>query len=430
MGGEPEPEPVPTTPPSGTDVDASAPATKTPLELNVVFVHGVGSPEGYLRSDLDLVDVEAAVLAGIGERRAAYEAGSGRTLAVTSTRLNLYTDLAGNLPTPGTDEGSGQDVAAHWRGRLAEKLAHRFPNGEKNIVLVGHSTGARAAMEVAADVGGADNVLGAGKWGFSQRIAGVVSAHGMIDAVGGYRPLGEITPIGPACKVVKPSGWCDYARNVSAVPAADWVATHLRSLVLTSAPSDGRCGISLWSEPSDQLLPLRAQGNPAAVGIGVSADGNGVFRPAHGIQYGEYCHSDITNKGSPRHFEAVEALASRVTTWLFDDAPRVVNVSSESQTYDTPVLQGLTSSSPFAFSFSCPAGSPSPGTLDVVGNCHHPGFRDGDDHAMGVDQLVSVGDDHCGGTVAWKNVHDHPHSGTVWFKSYAGGAGGVLATLP
>lgn len=420
-------------PPKDASPEAAAPepdagVVSPPLELHLVFLHGVGDDDRYLRSDEDLVDFEKAVRERVEDRRAAYEASSSRSLVVTSARFNLYTDLAGNLASPGTDEGSGDEVASRWRSRLAEKLANAFPNGEKNIILLGHSTGARAAMEVAADVG-AGNVLGAGKWGFIDRIAGVVSVHGMIDALGGYETTGSVIPFSLGCKVAKPSGWCAYAADISAIPAADWVATHRHTLMLTSIDKDGVCGTPLWNEPSDQTLPVRAQGNPASFGLDIVVDGDSVFRPAHGVPYGKFCHSDITNTGSPRHADAVDSASSRVVTWLFDEAPRVVNVSRESQTYDTPVLQGLTSSQPFVFSFTCPAGSESLGPLAVVGNCHHPGHMDGDDHAMTTEQLVSSSDAHCGGTVTWNNIHDHPHSGTIWFKSYARGSG-VIATLP
>ncbi|HVH42899.1 MAG TPA: hypothetical protein VM925_11170 [Labilithrix sp.] len=414
---------------SAPAVDAPDAAVKRPLELHFAFVHGVHDPDSYARADGDLADLEKEVLTRIEERRAAYEAAQAVALNVTSTRLNLYTDLAGNVPSPGTDEGSKDEVAAKWRGQLVTKLAAAFPNGEKNIVFVGHSTGARAAMEVAADVGGADNALGAGKWGFVERIAGVVSVHGMLDALGGYATLGGVVPFSVGCDVAKPSGWCGYAGSISAIPAADWVATQRHSLVLTSSVDDGRCGTMAWKEPSDQLLPIRAQGNPAAFGLGIASDRDGVFRPSHGVQFGQFCHSDITNQGSPRHAEAIGNASLLVAEWLFELAPRVVNATPESQTYDTPVLDGLTMSAPFTFLFSCPAGTLRGDTLAAVGNCHHPGSSDGDDHAMTAEQLVFSTDAHCGGSVMWKNVHDHPHAGTIWFKSYARTAGGLLSTL-
>lgn len=436
---EPAVDPAPSEPAAESDAaspvveDAAAPAvdagSREPLELHLVYVHGVGDSNSYARSDGALADLDAAVLTLIDERRPEFELASGRKLAVTSHRFNLYTDASGQLASPGTDEGSREEVAEKWRSRLAAKLAEAFPNGEKNILLVGHSTGARAAVEVSADVGGSDNALGAGKWGFGDRIAGVVSVHGMLDALGRYEALTGLVPFELGCKVVKPSGWCGYAAKVSALPAADWVSTHRHSLVLTSVVRDGRCGQTLWNEPADQTLPVRAQGNPAAYGLGLAVDGDGVYRPAHGVEYGEFCHSDITDPGKARHADAVAAASTRIAAWLFDSAPRVVNASAESQSYATPVLQGLTSATPFVFSFSCPVGSAAIVPIDVVGNCHHPGYFDGDDHAMSAPQIVSTADNVCGGSVSWKNIHDHPHSGTLWFKSYATGTGGVLATL-
>ncbi len=435
------PEPTPdaatdagTTPPDAepepTDGDAATLPPAHPLELHFVFVHGVGDPDSYDRSDNDLVDLEKAVMARIEARRPAYEAAHGVAIEATSLRVNLYTDDKGQVPSPNTDDGSGDEVAAHWRTRLAEKLAAAFPHGEKNIVLVGHSTGARVSMEVAADVGGASNTLGVANWGFTKRIAGVVSVHGMLDAIGGYATLGDVVPFSIGCKVVKKSGWCSYAASVSSLPASDWVATNRHSLILTSVVDDDRCGTSVWKEPSDQTLPTRAQGSPASVGLGIVADRDGVFRPSHGIPYGSFCHSDITNGNSPRHAEAVTNASTLIEQWLFDAARRVVNTTPESQTYDTPTLSNLTTSDPYTFAPGCPIGTFSGGALDLVGNCHHPGYSDGDDHAMYPEQLLATFDGRCGGTVRWKNVHDHPHAGTVWFKSYAyEPLGGLLTTL-
>jgi hypothetical protein len=407
--------------------DASVPPE--PLDLHLVYVHGVGDPDSYARSHNALADLDEAVLERIDGERPNFEASTGRKLVVTSHRFNLYTDAAGNLASPGTDDGSADEVAYKWRSRLAEKLAAAFPNHEKNIVLIGHSTGARASMEVAADVGGPDDALGAADWGFRERIAGVVSVHGMIDALSRYEVRTGVVHFEFGCKFVKPSGWCGYAANVSGVPAADWVATQRHSLMLTSVVRDGRCGQSLWDEPADQTLPLRAQGSPAAFGLGLAADRDGIYRPAHGVQYGEFCHSEITDPGKPRHRDAVASASKRIAEWLFESAPRVVNPTVASQTYDTPVLRGLTSSAPFIVSSSCPEGTVRLGPLEVVGNCHHPGYFDGDDHPMTAEQIISSADATCGGTVQWKNTHDHPHSGTLWFKSYATTERGVLFSL-
>lgn len=410
-----------------TPIDAGAPLPPdggpppTPLELHFAFIHGVDGSEN------DLADLETAIRDRVEARRPAFEAANHVQLSVSSVRFNLYKDKDGS--SFGTDDGSQDDVARHWRSQLATKLADAFPNGEKNIILVGHSTGGRVAMEIAADVGGSTNTLGVANWGFTKRIAGVVSVHGMLDALKNYATIGDVVPFSLGCKAVQSSGWCGYAANVSGLPAADWVATNRHSLLLTSVVTDDRCGKSPWKEPSDQTLPTRAQGTPAGVGLHVLSDRDGVYRPSHGIPYGEFCHSDITRSGSSRHVEAVQNATARIETWLFDEEPRVVNTTSESQTYDTPTLDNLATSDPYTFAPGCPLGTFS-GGLDVVGNCHHPGYYDGDDHAMYPEQLIYTFDGRCGGTVRWKNIHDHKHSGTMWFKAYAfDKRGGVLATL-
>ncbi|MDB4945812.1 MAG: hypothetical protein JWP97_5346, partial [Labilithrix sp.] len=395
------------------DASVAAPV-RAKVELHLVYVNGLIDPANYAKGEGTLVSLDKAVLAAVKARLPAYEAANDVDVTVDARRINVYTDLNGNVPTPGTDDGSGAEVAVKWRSQLAAKLAKAFPKGEKNIVLIGHSTGGRVSMEMAADVGGPSGLVGFGNWGWRDRIAGVVSVHGMLDALGGYTTSPRVVSFELGCKTSKKSGWCEYAANISAVPAADWVAVNKRSLVLTGEYDD--CGFPIWGETSDNALPLRAQGSPASVGFSLAKLSGGQYSVAHGTLYGRFCHSDITSGTSPRHQQSVTNATNAIVKWLFDSAPRVMNPLEEDQAAHSPTLSGGASSVVRPVPAACPAGWKGAG-LSLAGNCSHPGFTDGDDHPMTAAQLVAtkVG---CGGSVQWKNTHGDGHAGTLWFKAY------------
>ncbi len=285
--------------------DAAADAA--PTALNLLFVHGVDAPGPARATAQDaLVDLETYVT----QRLAA-----DPHLAVQSRRVNLYTDLDGNVLSPSIDapsDGTGVPAALRWRGQLVAKLQQAYPDGETNIILIGHSTGGRVAMEVAANVG-ANGQPGSFDWGIADRIGGVVT----LDAILHDLESNDFNFIGPldfitGCKLNQETGWCEYAGLVSGVPAADAVTQDSRSLVLIAA---GDCSPSVWTGESDQVVPLLAQGCPAAAGTHVTPSNNGdVIAP--GFFYGPFCHSDTTNKSSPRHASAIAAVGDSIVTWL------------------------------------------------------------------------------------------------------------------
>jgi len=125
-------------------------------------------------------------------------------------------------------------------------------------------------------------------------------------------PLDFIT----GCKINQDAGWCEYAGLVSGVAAADAVTTQKRSLVLISAgDSSGGCSPTVWTGENDKVLPLLAQGCPTAPGSHVTPSKNGdVVAP--GTYYGAFCHSDTTDRGSPRHAAAIAAAGDAMIAWL------------------------------------------------------------------------------------------------------------------
>ncbi len=391
------------------------------VEVHLVFVHGVEQSKRYADAENDVVDLEAAVMADLTSREPAYEAAHHVKLSATSVHFNLYTDLKGALLSPGLDDGTGEEVATRWRMQLKTKLDAAFPNGEKNIVIVGHSTGARVGFEVAADVGGSAGTPGSATWGYKDRIAGVVSAHGMLDSLASYKTSLGVVSFESACSVLYPKGWCAYASNITAWPAAEWVAKERASLVLTSSRDDCvALGFSLFGEESDSALPLRAQGHPSAVGLALTKKN---FEVAHGKRYGDFCHADIADPKADRHAAAVAAAKEQISKWLFESAPRVVNVNAAEQ-FVTADLDAKASSTPFLLTKTCPASSKAAG-LETVARCTHPNK---DVHEIASSNISGTPNKTCGGSATWTNVHDFAATGALWLKSYSD-QGGLLSTL-
>src|SRR5262249_39533389 len=113
-----------------------------------------------------------------------------------------------------TQQGDPCTTAYEWRYRLAAEIDRLFPAPHKNVVLIGHSAGARASMEGSANVGtGGVNSTDVGVQG---RIAGIVTVQGMVDALGSskYNVVG-ITSFETACKTATRSS----ALEIRVLPA-------------------------------------------------------------------------------------------------------------------------------------------------------------------------------------------------------------------
>src|SRR5262249_17926551 len=158
-----------------------------------------------------------------------------------------------------------------------------YAHGEKNLILIGHSTGARVSMEVAANVGDAGAPNGF-DWGLQDRIAAVVTVHGMIDALQSAEyQLSAPIDYRTGCTLAQEAGWCDYSAFISARDASDWVASNKRALMMISWAD---CSPSAWAGQNDKSLPLRAQGASGAYGIQLTVMPDTTFAPAHGFLYG------------------------------------------------------------------------------------------------------------------------------------------------
>jgi cysteine-rich repeat protein len=109
--------------------------------------------------------------------------------------------------------------------------------------------------------------------------------------------------------------------------------------------------------------------------------------------------------------------------WLFVAAPRVAAAGSNS----TPSIGFNQFSATFTMGGMCPAGEVddtlTSGTkglgIDVAGVCKHPGFFDGDDHAIVMSEFSVTDGSTCNGTYRWQQAHDsnNNHAANFWWKT-------------
>ncbi|MEW6735092.1 MAG: hypothetical protein AB1489_27625 [Acidobacteriota bacterium] len=413
------------------------------LQLNFLYVHGVkGCDPQRLNAENSLNDLEAAINAELPNFIQAYQSSHPDITIVTqSVRANLYTAPASpyhpsdstnplhmddwEVGDPGcntTVQGQPCTTAYEWRYRLKRVIETAFPQNAKNIIIIGHSTGARTAMEVAANVG--PNGVGTMDWGVQNKIAGVVTVQGMLDGLNSnkYNVIGAasfvttckngdfIMGFGSSCALG--NGWCEYAGLINGFAAADWVSQNKHGLMLISYAS---CSPSLWTGNSDGPLPFDAQGSPQAVGLNMTVAPGKTWRPAHGQKYGSFCHSAITDSSNSGHMEAVNAARSRILNWIFNSAPR----TAATNTVTTSTL-AYNSSATYNVGSSCGLDR-SDGGIQVTGVCRHPGFFDGDDHVVAASELTITDGLTCNGAFKWTQLHDknNKHAAVLTWKTYS-----------
>ena len=427
-------------------------ASARTIEVNILYVHGVENCQTSRQNAQNaLNDLDAAMTSELPSRISAWQtAHPGDYVVVNQAHANLYTatpspyhpsDSLGPLymddwevGDPGcttTQQGDPCTTAYEWRYRLAREINRLYPSPAKNIILVGHSTGGRVAMEVAANVGvGGVNTF---DWGVQSRIAGVVTVHGMVDSLGTskYDVVGPLS-FETTCKngdvatgwsdsCAQGNGWCEYAGRISGFNANDWVAKSKRALNLISWAS---CSPSLFAGRTDGPLPFDAQGSPWTVGLDMTPTTTTSWRVAHGQKYGSFCHSDITNGSATNHAAARDAAKKRILDWLFIAAPRVSATGSNS----TATLAYNQVSSTYTMGASCPTGEKddnltagNKGTgIDIAGVCKHPGYFDGDDHQVALGEITVLSNGtSCNGSYNWKQAHDssNSHSATLTWKT-------------
>ncbi len=432
-----------------SDTTGTGTGTET-VELNFVFVHGIKSCAEQQMSAADsLVDLDQALQAAMPELVATFEAEHpGVQLQVGSARVNVYLAEPSPDAPPGADPtlldqwrvgyddcgsrvpGDPCTTAYEWRWRLRAEIEAQLP-GADNLVIIGHSTGARAAVDLAADVGPAG--VGTGGWGMSDRILGTVAIHGMIDSLNNYDLIGpfgfqSVCETGGGLLGVfggcdPGDGWCEYAAGLSGVEATNWVAQHAAALTLTSVQD---CGVAFFGGESDGSLPVRAQSAPLAAGLALTPVPGTTWGPAHGVRYGGYCHSAIDTPSTEGHDVAVQMARDLVASWLFVSAPRVVAEGTEELAAE--LAPGETSSPISLGPGVCPPGAT--GTqAQVVGVRLHPGSFDGDDTPIDPSRIdVQVTGD-CEATLTWTldPAEPDPHRARFFWKITTDADRGVLA---
>ena len=427
-------------------------ASARTITLNLLYVHGVkGCTTDRQNAAGSLSSLDAAIGGALAARISTWQAAHpGDTIVVNRRFANLYT--ATPSPTHPSDstnplnmddwevgdpgcttstQGDACTTAYEWRYRLAKEINYYYPAPAQNVILIGHSTGGRVAMEVAANYG--TGGVGTKDWGVQSRIAGVVSINGMIDSLGTskYNVAGPVSfetsckngdaimGFGSSC--AQGNGWCEYAGRISGFAAADWVSNNKRALMLTSW---GSCSPSGFTGNTDGSLPYDAQGSPWAVGLDMTPAPGQTYRVAHGTKYGSFCHSNITNSGAANHAAARDAARNRILDWLFVAAPRVAATGSNS----TSSLAYNATSPTFTMGSACATGEADDTLtsgnkakgLDVAGVCKHPGYFDGDDHAVALGEIGIVSNGTtCNGSYNWKQAHDsgNSHAATLWWKT-------------
>jgi pimeloyl-ACP methyl ester carboxylesterase len=438
------------------EIDVAESAATGAIQINLLFIHGVqNEASGRTRAHNALNDLRTAITSNMPSRIASYQASHpGVTISFAAASANLYTaQPSGRHPSDSNDptlmdswevgdpgctttrQGDPCTTAYEWRFRLAAEIQRLFPPTARNIILIGHSTGARAAFEVASNTG--PGGVGTQNWGVQSRIAAVVSINGMIDGLQSsrYNAVGFSDFIA-TCKNtdvlaavfgagVPGNGWCEYAGNVSGVAAANWVGQNKRSRVLISHAS---CSPSLWTGNSDGSLPFAAQGSPFSVGVNMTPAAGQTFTVAYGRNYGAFCHSTITSGSDANHAAAVSAARSQIEDLIFASATRVDHQGTISTTSSVP-FNGSTPA--FSVGGACPAGdvalSPK---LQVAGVCKHPGFFDGDDHAITNGLAITPGA-NCNGSFRWSQVHDsnNSHNATFFWQTRSRPEGGSLISI-
>jgi hypothetical protein len=211
------------------------------------------------------------------------------------------------------------------------------------------------------------------------------------------------------------------------VAAADWVAQNKRALGLVSYSS---CSPALWTGESDGSLPYAAQASPFIHGLNMTPARGQTYTVAYGRNYGSYCHGAITSASDPNHAAAITNAKARLFEMLFTNAYRVDLQGTQATAAPVP-YQGWTPL--YSINAACPDGEIAINPqIQVVGVCKHPGYFDGDDHAIQQGWNVFVGAG-CGGAYKWTQIHDPNNSHNAFFYWQTRSRlseGGLVTILP
>jgi len=248
----------------------AAPEEPTQVEqLNFVFLHGAGGNAGSMQllSDTILEQVVPYILA--------YEAANpGIDIQVDSLNRCYPSDV--DMKT--------------WATNIAASIVGHFP-GKRNIILVGHSAGGKAALyAVANNVGG-----------ITEKVAMVVTINTPVKPLGDYYVTGgaSVTDYCRARWLLADRGICTSISNYDSSEDGSWVASNKHWLAFVScevAPTSTQFdfgGVDVCPRNmDDSTIPISAQ----------YAD------EADVVHYGEHGHSDFSESEVVAGFMAEQIL--------------------------------------------------------------------------------------------------------------------------
>jgi pimeloyl-ACP methyl ester carboxylesterase len=238
-------------------------------ELNFVFLHGAGGNacSMQLLSDTILEELEPYILAY-------EEANPEIDIQVDSMNRCYPSDL--DMQT--------------WANNIADSVSRHF-YGKRNIILVGHSAGGKAALyAVANNVGG-----------ITEKVAMVVTINTPIKPLSGYYVTGgaSVTDYCRARWLLADQGICASISNYDSSGDGSWVASNKHWLAFISsevAPSSAQFdfgGVDAWPRNmDDSTIPISAQYSDAA----------------DVVHYGEHGHSDFSESEVVASFIAEQIL--------------------------------------------------------------------------------------------------------------------------
>jgi pimeloyl-ACP methyl ester carboxylesterase len=229
-------------------------------QLNFVFLHGAGGNASSMQllSDVILEQIELYILA--------YEAAN--------PGIDIQVDIM-NRSYP-----SDVDMQT-WASNVADSLGRYF-SGKKNIILIGHSAGGKAALyAVAHNVGG-----------ITQRVAMVVTINSPIKPLGDYYVTGGAS-VGDYCRarwLGADRGICDSLTDYDSSDDGAWVAENKHWLAFISsevAPSSTQFdfgGVDVWPRNmDDSTIPISAQYSDAADVVHYGQHGHGDFEESEAV---------------------------------------------------------------------------------------------------------------------------------------------------
>ncbi len=252
----------------------SAPDTPTQVkEFNFVFLHGVGSHAGSLQllGDCLMAQLPAYILD--------YEQANPGTKVRVDTLQRYYPNDV--------------DIDT-WANNIADSIEKHFPN-KKNLILIGHSMGGKAALyAVAKNVGG-----------LADKVVLVVTINSPIKRLQDYYFTGggSASDYFQARWSILNRGAYDSVAYYDSSRDAWWVGTKKHWLAFISAepaPLSEQCNFAgvdpLPRDMDDGIIPISAQYSDRA----------------DVIYYGEHGHSDVAEKD-----EVAEFIASQILRYIF-----------------------------------------------------------------------------------------------------------------